>query len=226
MSRIALIPARGGSKRLPRKNILHINDKPLLAYPIKAALESSLFDSVLVSTDDLEIAEAAVQAGASVIERPDELATDRATVKDVCKHFLNTHPEADIFCCIYATAVRLRPDTLSRSFDKFRSFPHPDFIMGVSEYTHPPFQALVKGAEGYLSYKWPEWKDKQSQFYPRAVVSNGTFYWARRDAFLKEGTFYGEKLVGFLVPDEQVSDINTRDDFLRVNEQILSNFDS
>jgi pseudaminic acid cytidylyltransferase len=216
MSTVALIPARGGSKRLPRKNILEVGGVPMLAHPILTARASGLFEHIYVSTEDAKIAEIAKQYGAEVIKRPSQIAEDRSTVVQVCLHALEVCPEIDLVCCIYATAVLLAPQTLVAAYALLGSEPAADFVMGVSEYEHPPVQALKADDNGYLSYMWPEWRGIQSQFQPRLVVSNGTFYWARRNALLKEKTFYGRRLKGSVVPSEQVSDIDTQEDLTRI----------
>ena len=223
MATAALIPARGGSKRLPRKNILDLGGKPMLAYPIQAALTSGLFDQVYVSTEDAEIAEVAERHGAAIIKRPAELAADRSTVVDVCVHALETFPPIDLLCCIYATAVLLKPESIVAGYRIMRDQVDTDFVMGVSEYEHPPVQALKEGEGGYLSYMWPEWKGVQSQFHPRLSVSNGAVYWARRQALLKQRTFYGKRLKGLHIPAAQVSDIDTQQDLdelrLKLNKE-------
>lgn len=216
MTQVALIPARGGSKRLPRKNILPINGVPMLVYPIRTAQQSGLFDTVYVSTEDIEIARVAQEAGAKVIERPAVLAEDRSTVVEVCLHALEMHPEIERICCIYATAVLLTPQTLRQSYRLLDTNPIADFIMGVSSYEYPPVQALKIDEEGYLSYMWPQWSRIQSQFYPSLLVSNGTFYWSNRDALIEEKSFYGRRLKGYIVSPNEVSDINTPEDLSRV----------
>lgn len=216
MSRVALIPARGGSKRLPRKNILEIGGLPMLVHPIKAAQASGLFDRIIVSTEDAEIADVAKQYGAEVIVRPQQIAEDRSTVVQVCIHALETCPEIDLVCCIYATAVLLKPQTIVDSYSLFGVEPEADFVMGVSEYEHPPVQALKRDSNGFLTYLWPEWKNVQSQFHPQTVVSNGTLYWARREALLQEKSFYGRRLKGFIVPYEQTTDIDTEKDLIKI----------
>ena len=90
--------------------------------------------------------------------------------------------------------------------------------MGVSRYIYPPVQALRENERGYLSYMWPEWKNIQSQFQPELLVSNGTFYWARRAALLQEKTFYGERMKGYIVPEEEVSDINNLSDLISIEK--------
>lgn len=188
----------------------------MLAHPIIAARASGLFEHIYVSTEDAEIAWIAKQYGAEVIERPPQIAEDRSTVVQACLHALETHPDIDLMCCVYATAVLLAPQTIVAAHKLLGGEPDADFVMGVSEYEHPPAQALKADDNGYLSYMWPEWRGIQSQFHPLLVVSNGTFYWARRQALLEEKTFYGRRLKGFIVPSEQVSDIDTQEDLTKV----------
>ncbi len=216
MSTLALIPARGGSKRLPRKNILEIGGLPMLAHPLRAARDSGLFDRVFVSTEDAEIAAVARAHGAEVIQRPEDIAGDRATVSQVCLHTLESYPDIARLCCIYATAVLLRPESIAAAHGLLDLAPEADFVMGVSEYEHPPVQALKADGQGYLSYMWPEWRGVQSQFQPHLLVSNGSLYWARAEAFKAEKTFYGQRLKGYVLPPEQTADIDTPADLERV----------
>ncbi|OYZ76270.1 MULTISPECIES: acylneuraminate cytidylyltransferase family protein [unclassified Polaromonas] len=216
MTIVAIIPARGGSKRFPRKNIYNLKDKPMMAYPIAAATESNLFDNIIVSTEDDEIAKIANYYGATVINRPVSLAQDRSSVVEVCSDILERNNDIQLLCCIYATAVLLKPQTLISGYELLNSDEKIDFVMGVSQYEHPPVQALKPDSNGFLTYMWPEWKGIQSQFYPEQYVSNGTFYWARRDSLIREQTFYGGKMKGWLVPKEQVSDINSIEDLPEV----------
>jgi len=222
MSTVALIPARGGSKRLPRKNIANVGGVPMLAHPIMVARASGLFEHIYVSTEDEDIAEIAIQYGAEVIKRPLQIAEDRSTVVQVCLHAMETYPDIDLMCCLYATAVLLIPATLVAAHELLSTAPEADFVMGVSEYEHPPVQALKADNNGYLSYMWPEWCGIQSQLHPRLVVSNGTFYWARRHALMEEMTFYGRRLKGFIVPSEQVSDIDTQEDLMKIISRFTS----
>lgn len=210
--RIAIIPARGGSKRLPRKNILPVGGQPMLSHPIRAALDTGLFDRVVVSTEDSEIAAAAQDAGASVLERPPSLAQDTSTVVQVCLHALEHYPARE-FCCIYATAALLRPETLRNAHGALDALPSADYVLGVSGYNYPPVQALKADENGFLSYMWPEFRGKQSQTYPELCVSNGTFVWARSEVFIREKIFYGTRLRGYPVPDDQVLDIDIPEDY-------------
>lgn len=193
---------------------------PLIAHAINTAKSSGLFDHVFVSTEDIEIANVARKYGAEVIERPTEIAQDRSTVVQVCLHALETVPNVQVLCCIYATAVFLKPSTLASSHQQLLENSGADFVMGVSEYEHHPVQALKADDQGNLSYMWPEWRGIQSQEYPRLLVSNGTFYWSRREALVREKTFYGQRLRGFVVPSEQVSDIDTSYDLDKVIQRL------
>lgn len=215
MSTVALIPARGGSKRLPRKNILEVGGLPMLAWPIRTAQASGLFEHIYVSTEDGEIAEVARAHGAEVIARPAELAGDRASVTQVCLHALELHPDIERLCCLYATAILLRADSILAAHALLDAPPAADFVMGVSEYEHPPVQALKADEQGFLDYMWPEWRGVQSQFQPRLLVSNGSLYWARAAALKAQKTFCGARLKGYLLPLEQVADIDTAEDLAR-----------
>ena len=218
MSTVALIPARGGSKRFPRKNIYEFSGLPLIAYVIRTALQSGIFAKVIVSTEDMEIASISREYGAEVLERPNEIAQDNSTVIEVCINALNQFPDIDQLCCIYATAILLKHETIVAAHNIFNQVDDVDFIMGVSRYIYPPVQALRENERGYLSYMWPEWKNIQSQFQPELLVSNGTFYWARRAALLQEKTFYGERMKGYIVPEEEVSDINNLSDLISIEK--------
>lgn len=196
----------------------------MLARPIMAARATGLFDRIYVSTEDAEIAEIAKRHGAEVIERPQRIAEDRSTVVQVCLHALETHSDIDVMCCIYATSVLLAPETLLSAHELLNGVDGADFVMGVSEYEHPPVQALKADENGHLSYMWPEWRGIQSQFQPHLVVSNGTFYWARRQPLLEEKTFYGRRLRGFSVPFAQVTDIDTQEDLIKVVSRLDVDF--
>jgi len=213
---VAIIPARGGSKRLLRKNILPILGKPLIEFPISAAIKCGLFTSVIVSTEDDEIAQIARSAGSQVIMRPPELCDDRSTVVQVCSHVLNSLATIDqipeYFCCIYATAIFLTADDLRESFDLLNQKPEADFVMGVSEFNFQPVQALEQ-EKGYLALKWAEYKGVQSQFQPKLVASNGTLYWARSSFFFDIKSFYGKRLKGYNIPQFRAVDIDTEQDF-------------
>lgn len=228
MKAIAIIPARGGSKRLPRKNILPVLDKPMLSYPVKAALESRLFDQVIVSTEDSEIKAVAQKAGAEVFDRPKHLARDRVGVADVCADVLEQFTQEDrcpsFFCCIYATAIFITPEDFNASYHIFNEYPNTEVVMGVSKYNLQPVQALETSDNGWLSHKWPEFIGVQSQFQPKLAASNGTLYWSRAASFFKNKTFYPKMLRGYEIPWMRALDIDTKEDYQNVQlfaEQLM-----
>ena len=194
---VAIIPARGGSKRLPGKNVIEIEGKPALYYPVRTARESGLFDRIIVSTEDERIVEVALKTGAEVMVRPKSLAQDRSTVAQVCRHVLETLSEngeaIEIFCCIYATALFIKPEDLNGALAQLEGQGMPDVVMGVSQFNLQPVQSLERQASGFLAHKWPEFSGVQSQFQPELVASNGTFYWARAEKFRKIPLFIQTK---------------------------------
>lgn len=210
MQRLAVIPARGGSKRLPRKNVVPLGERPMIAHVLETARQTGLFERVIVSTEDAEIGDVAEGAGAEVHWRPEDLASDQASVVQVCVDVLSSLAEPpERFCCLYATAAFLRIRDLRESEEWLDE---ADVVMGVSEYPIHPYKALENSVDGFLRPKWPVENARKSQEYPHLVASNGTFYWARTDRFLKEPTFYPERLKGFELPPERAVDIDTPED--------------
>ena len=219
---IAIIPARGGSKRLPRKNILPVSGKPMISYPIDAAQKCNLFSEVIVSTEDYEIAEIASRCSVKIHDRPLELAQDNSSVVEVCAEIvaMEEYNDIEIFCCIYATALFLDKETLITSHKKLHSKPIADFVMGVSSFNYPPTKALVKTGS-YWKSMWPEFQTLKSQEFPDFTVSNGSFYWARKDPFLSEKTFYGNNL---RVHKNFQIDIDNIDDYNNAQEIFLKRY--
>jgi CMP-N-acetylneuraminic acid synthetase len=218
MGPIAIIPARGGSKRLPRKNILPLAGKPIIAHVIANALGAHIFDKVIVSSEDDEICVIAEEHGATVVRRPEEIATDASSVKDVVRHVLeheqNGAPCPEVFCCIYPTAAFVPSGALTDSYRMLLSKADCDILMGVSRFTMQPLQAL-KEENGWLVPMFPEWVERKSQAAPRLVASNGTFYWGRSEFFLRAASFYKARLLGYELPWDVGIDIDTLEDYER-----------
>lgn len=212
---VAIIPARGGSKRLPRKNVAELGGRPVIHHPIETALASGLFQRVIVSTEDEEIGAVARAGGAEVMARPGEFATDAATVVQVCLHTLETLAQDGVrpaaFCCIYATAAFLEPDDLTAAYALLDEPPAADVVMGVSGFPIHPYKAL-RESDGYLVPEFPQQVGEKSQTYPHFVASNGTFYWGRPDVFTTAPTFYPERLKGHALPPERAIDLDTPED--------------
>lgn len=216
--KIAVIPARGGSKRIPRKNIKDFCGKPIMAYSIMAAQESGLFDEIIVSTDDQEIATIAQELGASVpFLRPKELADDYASSLTVIGHVLNALSElgrtADLACCIYATAPFIRVDDLVQSY---RLLIEGDwhYVFGATHYDFPVQRALVKNSSGAINMQYPEFAFTRSQDLPEVLHDAGQFCWGRASSFINEiSPFAGNSSVHVL-PRYLVQDIDTPEDWL------------
>lgn len=209
---IAIIPARGGSKRLPRKNIIPLGGKPLLQRVIECCLDTGFFQKVIVSTEDAEIEKIALESGAYIHSRNIDLAQDKSTVVDVCLDVLSFH-ECVGFCCVYATAALLTPDTLIKSAEHFLLESDTNGLMGTAKYNYSPLQALKVDDGGYAQMLMPEFMKVQSQNHPKTKVSNGTFYWAKKTTFINEKTFYSSKLKVFDVPESETCDLDTPQDF-------------
>ena len=217
-SRIAIIPARGGSKRMPRKNILPLCGKPLLVWSIEAAFESCLFEKVCVSTEDDEIASIASDSGALVLKRPASLATDQSTVAQTCLyHLRELHREGSIYdflYCLYPTSPLRNATDLSAIAKVFRDNPDAQSVIAATDYSHYPFQALVCEKNCKVAPFWPELVRKRSSDLPDLVAGNGSTYAITVPAFLQSQDFYTS--VGMYVHRMEKLrsiDVDTADDF-------------
>jgi pseudaminic acid cytidylyltransferase len=205
-----LIPARGGSKRFPRKNVAALRGRPLLAYAIDAARASGVFGDVWVSTDDGEIAEVAVRHGAKVHERPAALAAADATLVQVALDFADwlagRGESATHLGIVLPTAALLRGGDIRQAWAKL-SGGDADFAMAVTTYMESPFQALEE-VDGHLRLIFGAAYARRSQLLPSVVVDSGYFYLVRVEALRRERTLYGAKLVGQPIPRERSIDID------------------
>ena len=166
--KIAIIPARGGSKRIPRKNIKLFFDKPIIAYSIEAALESGLFDEVMVSTDDEEIAEIAIKYGAKVpFLRSEKNSDDNATTVDVILEVLNQYKSVfninySLGCCIYPTSPLIQIDHLKEGYELLKSFNY-DSVFPIVAFSYPVWRGLQINEDNLVSMEWPEYYNSRSQ---------------------------------------------------------------
>ncbi len=216
MSRIAIIPARGGSKRIPRKNIKEFCGKPILAYSVEAALNSKLFDEVMVSTDDKEIAGIAKKYGASVpFLRSAETANDFAILKDVLNEVLAKYNELgknfDEVCCILPTAPLIETSDIVRSHEILETEKCVS-VIPVVKYSYTIFRSL-KIENGKLDMNWPENYAKRSQDLPDAYHDAGLFYWYSKKYFEEKIAGFGENACPYVLDEEKVQDIDTLDDW-------------
>ena len=213
MKNIAVIPARGGSKRIPRKNIKDFNEKPLIAYPIIQALKSNLFDDVIVSTDDEQIAAISEEYGAKVPFLRDKTLADDftgtfAVVKDAYNR-LKEEYTPDTVCCIYATAPLLCDNHLINAYSDFEKSEAKSLI-SVCEFPFPIQRAFIMDNEGFISYREPQYAMTRSQDLAKCYQDCGLFYIYSRD--LLEGKAI-DKTISYQMPRHRVIDIDTPEDW-------------
>ena len=231
MRRVALIPARGGSKRLPRKNILPFLGKPMLQYSIEVALDSQKFDAVVVSTEDDEIADIARSCGAIVSNRNSSLAGDTNTVVEVCVDFLKKEAQKDILwdqlVILYACAPMRLVDDIVGVLSVLEK-ENCDVVMGVTEYSHYVHQALRYDSNGYAKPVFPELITAPRNEVPDTHVSSGNIYAVKCAQFIENPTLYPERLKTYLIPPERSIDIDTYNDYLvaqAVAENLINKVD-
>jgi N-acylneuraminate cytidylyltransferase len=213
---LAIIPARGGSKRIPRKNVRPFCGKPIIAYPIAAALESGLFDEVMVSTDDVEIAAIARAHGAAVpFMRSAAASDDRAPLADVLVETISAYEQRGIgvenVCCILATAPFVTARELVDSHEAFARGGF-DSLVPVVRFGYPIFRALRLDG-GKLSMIWPEHRNARSQDLPKAYHDAGAFYWARADRVVLERSLFMSNTGSVEIPESEAQDIDTEEDW-------------
>lgn len=214
---IAIIPARGGSKRIPRKNIKPFAGKPMIAHSIFAARASGLFERVIVSTDDEEIAHVSREFGAEVpFMRPAELANDFAGTDAVLLHALTWLKEKGelpaAFCCIYATAPFVQSDYLRQGLEALRR-EEATTAFSVTTFAYSIFRALRTTANGRLQMIWPENRDRRSQDLGEACHDAGQFYWADTGKYLEARRLFSRDAVPVVIPRHLVQDIDTPEDW-------------
>lgn len=226
MKKIAVIPARGGSKRIPRKNIKEFCGKPILAYSIEAAVQSGIFDRVMVSTDDEEIAQIAKAYGAEVpFYRSEETANDYATIPQVFEEVLAEYAKRgevfDMACCIFPTAPFVTKERLAEAVEKLEAS-DADTLFPVVAFSYPPQRALVIENER-LVFKYPEHLDSRSQDLEKQYHDAGLFFVFRTEAFKKNKKFLVGNILPLEISEMEVQDIDTQTDWeiAEVKYQIL-----
>jgi pseudaminic acid cytidylyltransferase len=218
--RLAVIPARGGSKRIPGKNIKAFLGKPIIAYSIEMALKSNCFDKVIVSTDSEEIAETAKAYRAEVpFVRPEELADDFAGTLPVIAHavkcFQQNKIHLDLVCCIYPTAPLLQISYLQQGMEAMIKDPSLQYAFAACEYKYPIFRAFRLNEHNRPEMFFPENFSKRSQDLDKAYHDAGQFYWGRPEAFLQELPVFNHYSAPIILPHYLVQDIDTADDWKR-----------
>ena len=217
LKNIAIIPARGGSKRIPRKNIKEFLGKPIIAYSIEAALESDLFDEVMVSTDDKEIADLAKHYGAKVpFLRTDNNSDDYATLADVMIEVIKEYKKQDVViqnvCCILPTAPFVTSKRLIEANDAFVDNKY-DSLFPVLEFSYPVKRSLVKKEDGTIKMAWPEHLNTRSQDLEPHFHDSGQFYFVKTNVLLENKSVFVDNTGVIELSQLEVQDIDTLDDW-------------
>lgn len=217
--KIAVIPARGGSKRIPEKNVKKFAGDPLISYSINVAKKSGLFDDIIVSTDDEYIAEVALSYGANVpFIRPKNLSDDLSGTRPVTNHAIKWYSEnvaaPEFCCCIYATAPFLQVNYLTQGFEALEADISKAFAYSVTTFPFPIQRALFL-KENYASPAFQKDIFKRSQDLPEAYHDAGQFYWGRTEDYLSKKTMFSEYGIPIVLPRHLVQDIDTHEDWIR-----------
>ncbi len=217
--KLCVIPARGGSKRIPRKNIRDFCGKPVIAYSIEQALASDCFDKVIVSTDDHEIASIAKLYGAEIpFMRPEKLSDDYTGTNDVIKHAIHSYisrgESVSLVCCIYATAPFINVKYIRQGYtnliesDKSYSF-------SVTSFPFPVQRAIRINVNNEIEAIWPENIQKRSQDLEEAYHDAGQFYWGKSDSFMRDDVIFSNRSMPVVLPRHLVQDMDTLEDWYR-----------
>lgn len=217
MKCLAIITARGGSKRIPRKNIRSFHGRPVISYGIMAALQSELFTQVMVSTDDEEIAAVAKKFGASIpFRRSNATANDYATTADVLLEVLDQYQKAgqqfDYACCIYPTAPFVTAEKLQEAFRQLQER-QVDVVFPVVRYSASIWRSLQRYPDGKVAFYWPENALRRSQDLPEAYYDCGQFYFFSVPAFLNEKSLMTVHTYGLPVSNMEAQDIDNEEDW-------------
>jgi N-acylneuraminate cytidylyltransferase len=213
---LAIIPARGGSKRIPRKNIKEFCGEPIISYSIKSAIRTSLFDKIMVSTDDDEIAGISKMFGAAVpFIRSKETSNDFAGIADVLLEVLSEYEKRgqifDSLCCILPTAPFIRSEKIIEAYNLFKQKSY-DSVLTVAGFAYPIFRALQID-NSKVSMIWPENYSKRSQDLPAAFHDAGQFYWISVKKFMENKLFFTDKTGAVILSEMEVQDIDTEEDW-------------
>jgi N-acylneuraminate cytidylyltransferase len=216
MANLAIIPARGGSKRIPRKNIKDFLGKPIIAYSIEAAIKSELFDEIMVSTDDEEIAEVAIKYGANVpFLRSPINSTDQSTTLDVLLEVMDVYAQLknlkfDYSCCLYATAPLIKPYHLNKGFKLLKN---SDFttIFPVVKFAYPIWRSIRIDENNKAQMLWPEFSNTRTQDLSEAYHDAGQWYWFKPE--LIKNSLISENAGSIILSESEVQDIDNLSDW-------------
>ncbi len=216
MKAVAIIPARGGSKRIPKKNIKSFLGKPIISYPIEAALKSKLFNEIMVSTDDEEIAEISKMLGASVpflrsIKNSDDFATTVDVLLEVIEEYKKRGKVFDYVCCIYPTTPFISPEKLNHSF-KILIEKKAKSLIPIVRYSYP-IQRALRIENDSLQYIYPENGSKRSQDLELTYHDAGQFYWIKTDVLVNQSSMVTDNSIAYEISELEVQDIDSETDW-------------
>ncbi len=226
--KLCIIPARGGSKRIPRKNIKHFAGKPMITWAINAAKNSQLFDHIVVSTDDIEIMQIAKEFGAETpFTRPSKLSDDHTPTVPVIAHAATVCTQLGwnikYVCCIYPCSPFIQKEDLVSAYQILVG-KKADFVYPVTEYAHPTQRAMKRSLEGKMEFLSPENELMRTQDFEQSFHDAGQFYWGTYDAWIEQKRMHTDGL-GMPIPHWRVIDIDTEDDWNRaelIHKALLS----
>ena len=216
---VCVIPARGGSKRIPRKNVRDFCGMPMIAYSIIAAQRSNLFDAVVVSTEDEEISQIATKYGASLpFKRPESLADDFANTSAVMAHAVKALSEQSwklhAVCCLYATAPFVEPDDLRAAYSKLMEL-DIDYVFSVTSYAYPIQRALRIAKDGRVEMFDTQHMATRSQDLEPAYHDAAQFYWGRKEAWEMNTPIFSDRSLPLVLPRNRVQDIDNMEDWVQ-----------
>ncbi len=214
MKKIALIPARGGSKRIPKKNIKFFLGKPIIAYPIEALATSGFFDDIIISTDDKHIQDIAKQYGGSVpFTRPYALSGDYTTTREVVIHAIDTLclNEQDMVCCVYPTSVFLTHNSLKEGYEALLE--HFCFSLSAVAYDYPVYRSFVVSQDRAITLLYQDMLNERSQDLQKVYHDAAQFYWGSVKEWKSQTPLFSECSYAVIMPSSCVQDIDTLDDW-------------
>ena len=227
---VAIITARGGSKRIPRKNIKNFCGQPIIKYSIDAALKAGCFDEVMVSTDDEEIAEIARKFGAKVPfvrsqKNSDDYSTTADVIKEVILEYQKLGQDYEYLCCIYPTAPFVTSNLLSNSIKKLIET-DADCVLPIVKYSYP-IQRSLKIANGKAVMNWPENYLKRSQDLEPIYHDSGQFYSMKSSSLLEQMVLFAKNTIPVIIPETEVQDIDNEEDWkiAEIKYKMLKNID-
>ena len=219
---LAVLPARGGSRRIPRKNVRDFCGKPMIAWPIRAALESGCFDRVVVSTDDEEISAVAQAVGAEVpFRRPPDLSDDHAATRPVIAHAIEYMRQKGMtvtnVCCLYATAAFTSPAAIRSAYETLIQS-GASYVFPILPFPAPIERSLRQSESGHIEMVMPEHFATRSQDLQQAWHDAGQFYWAKADTWLADKPIFSPDAVGLPLPADAACDIDYEEDWVKAED--------